>query len=164
VERSVTLREQIVAGVIAGIAGGVLIELFYFATMLRGGNAVGGLLVSFAFVAATLLGPGAYGNPAAVPIGILLHFCVAIGWALGYVYLVRQQPYLLTRPWISGLGFGIVVYVFMQIVLLTAGQYHRPSSPVELEIGLVAHLVFYGIPVALVTSRLLRPPVSAAQA
>ena len=163
-ERTVTLREQIVAGVLAGLVGGILIELFYFVTMLRGGDAVHGLLLSFAFVAATLLGPSAYANPAAVPIGIVLHFCVAIGWALGYVYLIRQQPYLLTRPWISGLGFGIVVYVFMQIVLLTAGQYHRPSSPAQLENGLVAHLVFYGIPVALVVSGLLRPRATSAPA
>jgi hypothetical protein len=43
----------------------------------------------------------------------------------------------------------------MQIVLITAGQYHRPA-PAVLGESLVGHLGFYGIPVALVTSRMLR--------
>ncbi len=68
---------------------------------------------------------------------------------------MRAQPQLLSRPWISGAGFGLVVYVFMQIVLITAGQYHRPA-PAVLGESLVGHLGFYGIPVALVTSRMLR--------
>jgi uncharacterized membrane protein YagU involved in acid resistance len=156
VERSVPLREEIKAGVLAGVAGGIAIEVFYFLTMLPGGQAVKTLLGSFAFVSSVLIGPSAYSNPAAVPLGIVLHFCVSIGWALGYVYLTRTQRQLIDHPWISGAGFGLVVYVFMQLVLLTAGVYHRPSSPEELTVQLVSHIVFYGIPVALVASHLLR--------
>ena len=154
VERTVTLREQILAGLAAGIAGGVLIDLFLFAVELAGGTPAARLAGNFAFIAATLLGPGAYASPAAVPLGVVLHFAVSVGWALGYVYLVRSQPQLLTRPIISGAGFGLTVYVFMQIVLLTAGQYHRPS-PGVLGTQLAAHLVFFGIPVALIVSRAL---------
>jgi uncharacterized membrane protein YagU involved in acid resistance len=155
VERSVTPREQIVAGLIAGIAGGILIDLFLFAVQLAGGTPAEKLAGNFAFIAATLLGLGAYANPAAVPLGIVLHFGVAAGWALGYVYLVRTQPQLLTRPLISGAGFGLMVYIFMQIIILTAGQYHRPD-PGTLLTQLVAHIVFFGIPVALIVSRMLR--------
>lgn len=154
-ERSLTLREQIAAGLLAGITGGILIELLFFAVQLAIGTPAGKLLDSFAFIAAVLMGPGAYANPAAVPIGIVLHFCVSVGWALGYVYLVRTQPQLLTRPLISGAALGLMVYIFMQIVLLTAGQYHRPA-PSALLTQLIAHIVFFGIPVALVVSRLLR--------
>ena len=56
-----------------------------------------------------------------MPLGVVMHFAVAIAWAFGYVYLVRTQPQLLSRPIVSGLGFGIVVYVFMQIVVLPRG-------------------------------------------
>ena len=151
-----SLRDQITAGVVAGLAAGLVMELFLFATFVPSGDPVRALSASFVFISAVLLGPGAQANPAAVPLGILLHFCVAVGWALGYVYLVRSQPQLVRRPWISGACYGIVVYVFMQIVLLTAGQYHRPSSAVQLEIALAAHILFYGIPVALIVSRMLR--------
>ena len=52
---------------------------------------------------------------------------LAIGWALGYVYLARTQPQLLARPFVSGAVFGVIVYIFTQIALLTAGLYHRPT-------------------------------------
>lgn len=155
VERTVSLRDQAVAGLVAGIAGGILIELCFFAVALASGTPAGKLPQSFAFIAAVLMGPGAYANPAAVPIGIVLHFCVAVGWALGYVYLARTQPHLLTRPIISGAGFGLMVYIFMQIVLLTAGEYHRPA-PGALATQLIAHIVFFGIPVGLIVARMLR--------
>ena len=154
-----TLRDQLKAGLIAGAAAGILIELFFLAIQLAAGTPADKLAGNFVFIAAVLLGPGAYQNPIAVPLGIVLHFCVSIGWALGYVYLVRSQPQLLTRPWISGAAFGLMVYIFMQIILLTAGQYHRPAAAVFFT-QLVAHVVFYGIPVALIVSRLLRPLVA----
>ena len=154
-ERTITLRDQIAAGLVAGVAGGFLIDLFLIGVQIIQGTPPGEAVTgTYRFIASALLGPGGATNPAAVEIGALLHVCVAIGWALGYVYLVRQQPQLLSRPWVSGAVFGVVVYVFMEVVLLTAGLYHRPK-PVELEIALVAHIVFYGIPVALLVSRSL---------
>ena len=153
------LRDQLKAGLIAGIAAGVVIELFLFAMQLAWGTPPEKLAADFVFIAAVLLGPGAYANPAAVPLGIVLHFCVAVGWALGYVYLVRSQPQLLSRPWISGAAYGLVVYVFMEIILITAGQYHR-VAPGLFATQLVAHVFFYGVPVALIASRLLRTMVA----
>ncbi|HEY0383765.1 MAG TPA: hypothetical protein VGC72_16350 [Candidatus Elarobacter sp.] len=158
-ERTVALRDQLKAGLIAGIAAGVVIELFLFAMQLAWGTPPEKLAADFVFIAAVLLGPGAYANPAAVPLGIVLHFCVAVGWALGYVYLVRSQPQLLSRPWISGAAYGLVVYVFMEIILITAGQYHR-VAPGLFATQLVAHVFFYGVPVALIASRLLRTMVA----
>jgi hypothetical protein len=154
VERTVTLRAQLVAGLVAGLAGAILIQLFLFGAQITSGQSAGAFIVgTFTFVASAL-GPSVAANPAAPLIGLVLHLCVSIGWALGYVYLIRSQPQLLSRPWVSGAGFGIVVWVFMQIVLLSAGLYHRPSPP-DLATGLIAHIFFFGIPVALVVSRLL---------
>ena len=150
-----TLRDQLKAGLVAGIAAGVLIDLFLFAMQLAAGTPADKLAGNFVFIAAVVLGQSAYANPAALPLGIVLHFCVAIGWALGYVYLVRSQPQLVARPWISGAAYGIVVYVFMEIILITAGLYHR-VAPGLLFTQLVAHVAFYGIPVAVIASRMLR--------
>jgi hypothetical protein len=159
VERTVALRDQLKAGLIAGVAAGVLIDVFLFGMQLAGGTPAGKLAGNFVFIAAVLLGPAAYASPIAVPLGIVLHFCVAIGWALGYVYLVRTQPHLIARPWISGAAFGLMVYVFMQIILITAGLYHR-GAPGVLFTQLIAHVVFYGMPVAVIVSRLMRPIVA----
>lgn len=157
-ERTASIGDLVKAGLIAGVVGAIAIELFYFTTMLpsSAGAAVAALLMSFRFTAAVLVGPSAYQSASAVPLGIVLHLCVSIGWALGFVWAVRSQPQLVRHPWISGAAFGLVVYVFMQIVLITAGVYHRAGSPAELTIQLVSHIVFFGIPVALVASRLLR--------
>jgi len=154
VERTVTLRAQIVAGLVAGLAGGILLDLFLFGAQVASGQPAGAVIAATYTWIASALGPAAGANPAAPLIGLGLHFCVAIGWAIGYVYLIRSQPQLLARPWVSGACFGVVVWVFMEIVLIAAGLYHRPSLP-QLATGLVAHILFYGIPVALVVSRLL---------
>ena len=153
------LRDQLKAGLVAGVAAGVLIDVFLFATQLATGTPPDKLADNFVFIAAVVLGPGAYTNPIAVPLGIVLHFCVAIGWALGYVYLVRSQPQLVARPWISGAAYGLVVYVFMEIILITAGQYHR-VAPGLLFTQMIAHVAFYGIPVAVIASRMLRSVVA----
>ena len=153
------LRDQLKAGLVAGIAAGVLMDVFLFAMQLAGGTPVDKLAENFVFIAAVLLGPGASTSPIAVPLGIVLHFCVAVGWALGYIYLVRSQPQLVLRPWISGAAYGLVVYVFMEIILITAGLYHR-VAPGLLFTQMAAHIVFYGIPVAVISSRMLRSMVA----
>ncbi len=143
--RTLVLRDQLTAGLSAGLAGGVVIGLFLAVAGLAGGKPVADALAA---------DPWTFGvaSPAG---GLVLHFFVAVAWALGYVYLVRSQPQLLTRPWLSGFGFGLVVYVFMGVVQIMAVGYHRPS-PVGFELSLAGNVVFYGIPVALVAARLLR--------
>ena len=143
--RTLVLRDRLAAGLLAGLVGAVVIELFLVAVGAVGGRPVADTLAadSWTLGAPTLAG------------GLGLHLFVALAWALGYVYLLRSQPQLLSRPWISGLGFGLVVYVFMGVVQIMAGRYHRPS-PAQFETSLVAHVVFYGLPVALVVARALR--------
>lgn len=161
-DKAGSLQQQLVAGLAAGIAGGLLFALFMLGEPIAfgkpAGDVVGGM---FGGIAATVMGPAAQGNPAATAIGIALHFAVAIFWALGYVYLVRTQPQLVRRPWLSGIAFGLVVYVFMQIILITAGAYHRPG-PVALLTNLVAHTLFFGLPVALIVARSLDRTISRA--
>jgi hypothetical protein len=155
------LKIQLAAGVAAGLAGAILLDAFLFGTQIIAGAPPGQVIAdNYTFIASVVLGPQISSNPAAPLIGAAVHACVSVGWALGYVYLIRTQPQLLSRPWISGAGFGLVVYVFMSIVLLTAGMYHRPS-PQGLESALIAHMLFYGVPVALVASRLLARPATA---
>jgi hypothetical protein len=153
------LRAQLRAGVVAGLVGGILIDAFLIgAQIVAGAPPAQTIIGAYAHVATVALGPRANDLAAAPLIGALIHFAIWIGWAFGYVYLVRTRPQLLAQPWLSGAGFGLVVYVFMQIVLLAGGAYHRPASPGALGTQLLAHIVFFGIPVALVATRMLRRP------
>jgi uncharacterized membrane protein YagU involved in acid resistance len=161
VARTLVLRDQLLAGLAAGIAGGIVIDAFLIATTLAGGATPAQALGMYPWIASVLFGPAILTNPAAPLLGVVLHIAVSIFWALGYVYLIRSQPQLLTRPFLSGACFGLVVYCFMEIMLITAGAYHRPK-PQELGIGLVAHIVFFGMTVSLVVSRMLRRRTTAA--
>jgi hypothetical protein len=159
VRRTATLREEILAGVVAGIVAGILVDLFVLGVSVAGGTplptAVNGL---YDFIASAAMGRAAFAQPGSgVALGVVLHFAVAIGWALGYVWLARTQPHLLTRPIVSGIGFGFVVFVFMNVALIAAGQYTRPTTS-AIAIGVVAHLILYGLPVALIVSRMLPHP------
>ncbi|GAC1533133.1 MAG: hypothetical protein NVS2B17_00420 [Candidatus Velthaea sp.] len=107
------------------------------------------------FNASVLIGKAAFTSPTYAALGLALHFLVSIGWALGYAYIAERQSQLVTRPWISGAGFGLVVYFAMLIVLVAANAYH-PPKPADVGTGLIAHIAFFGIPVALIVARALR--------
>ena len=51
------------------------------------------------------------------------------------------------HPAISGVAFGVVVYVVMQIVLVGDNNFQMPSA-VLIILSLIGHCIFYGLPVA----------------
>jgi uncharacterized membrane protein YagU involved in acid resistance len=147
----------IIGAIIAGMVAGVTI-LVCFAVLMpalapdRNFSLAG----TFTFDASVLLGKAAYASDASVALGAALHFLVAIGWAVGYAFVAERQPQLVTRPLISGAGFGLIVYFAMQLVIVAANLYRIPT-PRELGVALLAHLVFYGMPVAFIVARLRLP-------
>jgi len=80
---------------------------------------------------------------------------VSVGWGLGYVFALPKQPFLLTRPWISGAGFGLIVYIMMQIVLLSGGHYQGVGGQAGFVNGIDAYVVFFGLPIGLIVAKLL---------
>ena len=146
------------AGVLAGIVGGVLLEFFLVAVLVVAYREplVPSLISNFQFDAAGAIGKAtAFSSPAYAWLGAAVHFVVSIGWATGYAYLAQTRPQLLTQPLVSGVFYGIVVYVMMQLILLAAGLFTMPSST-GLLTQLTAHCVFFGIPVAYVVARFMR--------
>jgi len=138
---------------IAGVVGSVTIFGCFAACNL---GAAGFTLPGFfAFDASVLVGKAAYTSDAYVALGIALHALVALGWAAGYAFLAERLPQLVSRPLTSGAAFGLIVYFAMQLVIVAANLYHIPT-PKELGIALLAHVVFYGIPVALIVARFVR--------
>jgi hypothetical protein len=145
-------RRMLVGAIAAGGVAGVtmLLCLTVVNALLRTpGFSLEG---QFRFDAATLFGTAAYTGKGYAALGVGLHFLVAIGWAGGYALAARRQPQLVRRPLISGAAFGLIVYFAMQLVLVGANLYRIPA-PGELDVALLAHLGFYGIPVALITAR-----------
>jgi len=141
--------------VLGGLTAGALDIAAAFAMALnRGGSPVRVLQ----FIASGVLGPGAFqGGAGSAALGLLLHFCIALGAATVYFFASRRLQMLSRHPWISGALFGIAVYVVMNAVVLPlAGFPGGFPSGRNLANGLAIHVTCVGLPIALFASRSTR--------
>jgi hypothetical protein len=137
----------VLSGVLAGIIGGICIDLFLFlASALPAHESI---LSLWQYEASTALGKVALSSASYAWIGLALHLAAAIGWGIGYAYLANTQTAINKQPLISGFLFGFVVYVVMQVVLFTVQPFKIPD-PFAVYLGMLAATVFFGIPVAFV--------------
>ena len=107
-------------------------------------------------VSAGLLGSeaarGGGWNTAAL--GILLHFVVAFCIATVYYISALYISFLVRRPVISGLIFGVAAHLVMKYVVIplsaigTAGAYTLPNFLNSV----IGHAIFVGLPVALIAA------------
>lgn len=148
-------RRLIRTGLVAGLVAAFTFAVFVVLANTPGRSLGASFAATYGFVASVVIGPSAFANPAAPLLGFALHVVVSLSWALAYVYLVQQQPFLLRRPFLSGGMYGLVVYAVMLIVLLAGGQYHGLPTQRDFVIAVVSHVIFYGFPVGIITSRLL---------
>jgi uncharacterized membrane protein YagU involved in acid resistance len=139
--------------ILAGLTGGLVMELYVYATTILPSH--GDVLATWQWIASAAMGPPAYTSPALAWAGLAIHFVVSIGWAGGYAYIAGTRAFMSRRWVLSGLGFGVVVYVFMQFLLIGAGKFQAPSD-LQLLNQLVGHGLFFGVPVAFVTAKVGR--------
>jgi hypothetical protein len=138
-------------GLAAGFAGAVLIDVYLIATLVFAFHAVT-LGAFYRYVASAALGKAAYTLPGADVLGIAMHFAVSLGWGVGYAYVAARTPQVRSHPVTSGIVFGIVVMIAMQLVEVAANIYTLPDS-LSLLNSFIAHVVFFGLPVAYVVKR-----------
>ena len=143
-----------VQAVAAGLVGGTLIDLYLAITPLA--SAHPGILTMWTYVASTVFGKGMLANPSAPWYGLGVHAATSLAWAGAYAYVAATQSYVRTRWYISGPVYGLIVYLLMQIILLVSGSFEYPHSPNDFVSALIAHAVFFGLPVAFVVNALDR--------
>lgn len=110
----------------------------------------------FQSISTGLLGRDAYsGGMATALLGVALHTFISIVAAAVFVAAVRMKPALLRRPVISGLLYGVVVYLVMTFIVvpLSAVAYAPNRNPVMMGMSLVVHMLTFGLPIALVCWR-----------
>jgi uncharacterized membrane protein YagU involved in acid resistance len=109
-------------------------------------------------VASGLLGAEAFkGGSGVAALGMLMHFCIAFGWAALFVLLARRFSALLSHAVLSGLVYGAFVYVAMTYAMLPlAAQFRSLYIPATKafvprwgwpQFGI--HLVFVGLAISL---------------
>lgn len=106
-------------------------------------------------IAAGVLGKATYaGGLATAALGAVLHFTIAYGWTAVYLVAYRTSPALrrLVRANQGavkvGLGFGILVWLVMDLVVLPLSRANpTPVLSGRFALNLVAHAVLVGLPI-----------------
>lgn len=113
----------------------------------------------FQYISSGLLGRGSYeGGAATIILGVVLHFIVAFGAATVFVFLARSIAFIRNNPLILGPLYGIAVYFFMSEVVVTLSNVTRQPRTLSGTItGILIHIFFVGLPIALITWRSGQP-------
>lgn len=112
----------------------------------------------FQYVASGWLGPSSYNHGLrSVLLGVFFHFCVAFGAATVFLFFSRSFPILIRNALLFGPLYGIAVYFFMgRIVVPLSNARRLPFSYSSLITGIIIHILFVGLPIALLARRSAR--------
>ena len=101
----------------------------------------------------------ASGGAGAALLGLLTHFALMTVMATVFVLAAKRLAFLAREPIVSGIAYGIIVYLFMYWVVLAnrfAGIEARIGTPWGIANALFSHLLLVGLPIAFVTARGLK--------
>jgi hypothetical protein len=98
------------------------------------------------------------GGPKTAALGLALHFLIATTAAAVYYIASRVIRFMITHPVISGILYGLCVYLFMYGVIFRVAAFHSTRLPwsypwIVLLCNLGIHTFGIGLPIALVTRR-----------
>lgn len=104
------------------------------------------------FVASGALGPDAYtGGAATAALGLAFHYLFALIFTVAFFAVARAQPWLIRRPVVSGVVYGVGIYLVMNFVVIPLSRIGpRPlPAPIVTITGLLVHMFLIGTPIAL---------------
>jgi hypothetical protein len=106
-------------------------------------------------VAAGWLGPKSFdgGMPTAA-LGLAFHFLIALTAATVFYVASRYVSFMIDRPLISGVLYGIAVYLVMYWVVMPLSNFHRTQTVTSSIVAIITHIVCVGLPISLVIHRL----------
>jgi uncharacterized membrane protein YagU involved in acid resistance len=87
-----------------------------------------------------------------VILGIALHYAIALTWTAIFFMASRKFAILLRKPVISGVIYGLGVYLFMNLVVLPLSGVPHPIKAASLASrinGVLAVVLFIGLTISL---------------
>jgi hypothetical protein len=100
------------------------------------------------------------GGWATAAAGTTLHFCVSIVWGALFVLAALRIRWVMEHALTAGTILGIVAMTVMRGIIHLGHAIVRPFPSFWLFLYiLVGHVVFFGIPVALLATNLLRAKI-----
>src|SRR6266566_1018511 len=146
-ERSRAFRAIASAGLIAGILD------ITSAFVIAGLKGVGSIQM-LQGIASGLLGARSFeGGMATVGLGLAIHFLIAFTAASVFYAASRKLTFLTQRPVISGLFYGVAVYLFMYWIVVPLAIVNVRHSISRDVTAVIVHMVLIGLPIALVVRR-----------
>jgi uncharacterized membrane protein YagU involved in acid resistance len=134
------------------VGGGVAATLDIIYAILRNAGYGMSPLQVLQSVASGWLGEGAFtsGMPGGT-LGLVSHYGILFVAAAIYLAASKRLPVLQTRAVACGALFGVLVYLFMNFMVmpLSAFPYKLSYTPLRLLEGFVSHAIFVGLPIAL---------------
>ena len=114
----------------------------------------------FRYIASGLIGMKAAraGGLASVVLGVAIHYTIALIWTVVFYAASCKVMILTRRPVLSGLIYGGAIYLFMNLIILPLSAVPHPRSAITLASrinGVLALLLFIGLPISLLTRRYL---------
>jgi magnesium-transporting ATPase (P-type) len=136
----------------AGLACGILDITAAFLTWLPRGVSPYRLLQA---IASGLLGVEAYhGGWVTAILGAALHFFIAFSVATVFYFASRKLNFMTRRPVLSGMAFGVSVYLVMYYVVMPLSRLQpMPFSFSRTLIAIVTHMFCVGLPISLIVRR-----------
>lgn len=111
----------------------------------------------FQYIASGLIGIRSFQlGWTSVVLGAAIHYFIALAWTAVFYFASRRLAILIRRPVLSGLLYGIAVYLFMNLVALPLSDVPHPLKPVSVVSrvnGVLALMFCIGLTIALLVRR-----------
>ncbi len=88
-------------------------------------------------------------------LGVFFHYFIATFWSGFFVVIYYRIKWVRSNRIISGLLYGVVIWIVMNMVVLRLSQIAAPTPPLKsIVIGALILMLAVGLPIALLTKRL----------
>lgn len=112
-------------------------------------------------IASGVLGTNAYRRGVlAALLGLVLHYFIMLLIAFVFLAAARRLDVLVRRPLLCGALFGVVVYCVMNFIVvpMSASAAEFRFDAVVVPAGVLVHMFFIGVPIALAVRAGLKKP------
>jgi uncharacterized membrane protein YagU involved in acid resistance len=92
-------------------------------------------------------------------LGLAIHYAITLFWSALFLFAATRLAFLTRHAVVSGLLYGVLIYVVMNFVVLPLTRlpprsHHLPSA--VLLNGVLALMFFMGLPIALIARHFAR--------
>jgi len=112
------------------------------------------------FIAGCLVGVSAlHGGVPMAALGLAIHYTITLFWSALFLIAATRIRFLTRHAIASGLLYGVLIYLVMNFVVLPLTRLPPRThhlAPAVLINGVLALMLFMGLPIALITRRFIR--------